>query len=114
MTALDRSLRTPGFAAAPDRLLGAVGWPAALFLLALLIAAVRIGHQPEFDELYHVLAARGWLETGRFAIAEGEYNRTSLFTLLIAGLFRLFGESIVVARVPSVLAYAVLVAMFFA
>src|SRR3954470_6390570 len=98
MTTLDRSLRTTGFAAAPDRLLGAVGWPATLFLIALLIAAVRIGHQPEFDELYHILAARGWLEKGRFAIAEGEYTRTGLFTLLIAAFFRLFGESVVVAR----------------
>ena len=124
MTALDRTLRTTGFVAsqelsngapaAPDRLLGAIGWPAALFLMALLIAVVRIGHQPEFDELYHVLAARGWLETGKFAIAEGEYNRTGLFTLLIAAFFRLFGDSVVVARVPSVLAYAVLVSVFFA
>ena len=111
MTALDRSLRTNDLAAPAT--LGAV-WPAVLFLVALLIAAARIGHQPEFDELYHILAARGWLETGRFAIAEGAYNRAGMFTLLIAGFFRLFGESVVVARVSSVLAYAVLVAMFFA
>ena len=67
MTALDRSLRTNDLAAPAS--LGSVAWPAALFLVALLIAAARIGHQPEFDELYHILAARGWLETGRFAIA---------------------------------------------
>ena len=112
MTALDRSLRTNDLAAPAS--LGSVAWPVALFLVALLIAVARIVHQPEFDELYHILAARGWLETGRFAIAEGAYNRAGMFTLLIAGFFRLFGESVVVARVPSVLAYAVLVSVFFA
>src|SRR4051794_19709663 len=123
MTALEPSFRTtdgaasPGLShatlASPQRHLGAIAWPIALFVAALLISAIRIGHPPEFDELYHVLAARGWLETGRFAIAEGEYNRAGLFTLLIAAFFRLFGESIAVARVPSVLAYSILVSVFF-
>src|SRR5829696_3595499 len=75
------------------RSLSASTGPVALFLLAIAICLIRTGNQPEFDELYHVLAARGWLETGRFAIAEGEYNRTGLFTLLIGLLFGAFGES---------------------
>jgi 4-amino-4-deoxy-L-arabinose transferase-like glycosyltransferase len=123
MTALDLSARTTGGTSAHglahdtlasrQRHLTAIAWPVVFFVAALLICAARIGHQPEFDELYHVLAARGWLETGRFAIAEGEYNRTGLFTLLIAAFFRLFGESLAVARIPSVLAYAILVPVFF-
>ena len=93
--------------------LSAAAAPVALFLVAVAICLVRIDRQPEFDELYHVLAARGWLETGRFVIAEGEYNRTGLFTLLIGWLFKTFGESLPVARAPSVLAYALLVPSVF-
>lgn len=87
--------------------------PVAIFLLAILICAPRLGNPAEFDELYHVLAARGWVETGRFAIAEGEYTRASQLTLLIGVLFQVLGDSILVARLPSAAAYASLATLFF-
>ena len=88
----------------------------AVLLLMSLAAAVRmvdIDRLPSTDELYTVLAARGWAETGAAAIGEGVYGRAQLFTVAIGYLFRLFHDSIVVARLPSVVAGSLLVAGVF-
>jgi uncharacterized membrane protein len=66
-----------------------------------------------FDELYHVLAASAWLTEGELQIAEGQYDRAALYTKLIATCFALFGESLVVARLPSLLAGIALVVSVF-
>jgi 4-amino-4-deoxy-L-arabinose transferase-like glycosyltransferase len=90
-------------------------WMAPLLLFALALA-MRLAHLDDFatfDELYHVLAARGWLAEGEMRIAEGTYERAPLYTLLVAQFFALFGESLEVARVPSVLAGAALVVLVF-
>lgn len=77
----------------------AIGALAALFRVGLLNAA------PEFDELYHVLAARGWLETGRPSILDGEYTRGLLFTRAVAEFMSLTGsEDVASARLISVAA----------
>ncbi len=65
------------------------------------------------DEFYHMLAARGLLATGEPRIAEGLYWRGYLFTRLVAASFRLLGESLVAARLPSVIATALLVLLLF-
>jgi 4-amino-4-deoxy-L-arabinose transferase-like glycosyltransferase len=96
-----------------------VEWPAAgtpilVGLAAFAIFCVGLDRPPEFDELYHVLAARGWLETGELRIADGLYERTGLYSILVALLFQLFGESLVVARLPSVAASGILAALLFA
>lgn len=65
------------------------------------------------DEFYHMLAARGLLATGEPRIAEGLYWRGYLFTWLVAASFRLLGESLVAARLPSVMATALLVLLLF-
>ena len=87
--------------------LGSV-WPSAIFVagLALVLRLVVASHESQllWDETFHLLAARSWLEDATFAIADGEYRRSTLFTVLVAEAYRLFGESVFVARLPSVLA----------
>ena len=85
----------------------------AVVLLALALRLVHLDEPPHFDELYHLLAARGWLAEGEFRIAEGVYDRGSAFTLLVASFFAAFGETLEVARLPSVLAGTVLVGLVF-
>ncbi len=87
--------------------------PALLCLAALLLYTVNLDRAPHPDELYHILAARGLLETGEPRIAEGLYTRGYAFTWIVAQSFRLFGESLATARLPSVLATALLVGVLF-
>lgn len=82
------------------------GW---LLLSAPLVVAVavatRVAHLdsgPQFDELYHLFAARGWLETGTFAIEGGIYDRASLYTRAVAATLEGLGDSLSVARLGSV------------
>ncbi|HXE56443.1 MAG TPA: glycosyltransferase family 39 protein [Gemmatimonadales bacterium] len=76
----------------------------AIILLALSVRLAHLDHPPHFDELYHALAARSWVADGSLRIADGTYTRASLFTVLIGAFYRLLGDSLVVARLPSVLA----------
>ena len=87
--------------------------PAILFLIFALLYTASLNKAPHFDELYHMLAARGYLTTGQFRIAEGEYVRAWPFTWLVAQLFRLLGEHLWVARLPSLVAVAAMVAILF-
>lgn len=90
--------------------LAAVG----LFLGSFLLYLVNLDQPAENpDELYHILAARGLLETGEPRIAEGLYWRSYLFTRLVAASFWLLGDGLVAARLPSVIATALLVATLF-
>lgn len=89
-------------------------------LLALLvftgsaaIFSINLDRLPFPDELYHILAAKGLVETGEPRIAEGLYWRGYLQTWLTAWSFRLFGESLATARIPSVLFAAGLVTASF-
>ena len=86
---------------------------AAAILAVLATIATRTGlihGSPEFDELYHLLAARGWLETGRFAILDGEYTRGGAYTWLVAKLFAITGsDSLATGRLVSVAMSALLV-----
>lgn len=90
-------------------------WQIALlfFVGSFLLYLININRFPHPDELYHVLAARGILETGEPRIAEGIYERVYFHTWLIAQLFALFGDSLVTARLPSVAAMAGTVALMF-
>lgn len=87
--------------------------PALLFLAACGLYGIGLDAPPLYDELYHFLAAKSWVANGTLAIADGFYERTSLFTVLVGELFRLFGADIVVQRLPSLFASALLVACFF-
>ena len=76
---------------------------AFLFILSILVRLPDLDQLARFDELYTLLAARGWLSEGVPRIAEGIYSRVELYTIFIAGWLKLFGDTLVVARVPSVL-----------
>ena len=65
----------------------------AILGVALLFRFGLLGTQPSFDELYHLLAAQGWLETGRPTILDGEYSRVKMFTAAVAAVFQLTGDS---------------------
>jgi hypothetical protein len=91
-------------------------WPAALLLglASLLLYGINIERASHHDELYHVLAAKGLLETGLPAIGEnGQYWRGYPLTWLVAQSFALFGPSLAAARLAPVLFMAGLVALLF-
>jgi hypothetical protein len=88
--------------------------PLALFLIGLALYSINLDKPPRFDELYHMLAARGYLEHGEPRIAEGVYTRARYFTAVVALLFDAVGESFVVARLPAVVCGSLLVASLFA
>jgi hypothetical protein len=83
--------------------------PILIGALALAVRLIALDHTPWFDELYHFLAAQGWLAEGQLTIAEGTYDRAALFTIFTAHWMGLFGEDLVVARLPSVIAGTLLV-----
>ena len=85
----------------------------ALFVGSLLIRLIDLGSPPEFDELYTVLAAHNWSIDGEPRIGEGLYDRARLYTMIVAWFFNGLGESIVVARLPSVIAGSLLVVAVF-
>lgn len=87
--------------------------PTLLAAFALALRMPNLDQGAHFDELYHVLAASAWLTEGDLRIAEGHYDRAALFTKLVATCFALFGESLVVARLPSLLAGIALVVSVF-
>jgi hypothetical protein len=87
---------------------------AAVGLVALVPRAVRLDRPPQSDEMFNILAARALVEEGTLRINGGEpYTRAVAFTQLLAALFRAFGESLAVARLPGVVAGAALVVVLF-
>jgi hypothetical protein len=97
---------------------GRSGWsgaaaPLAVGVLALAVRLLHLDYPPFIDELNHVLAARALLEEGTLSFGGDPYVRARGFTYLTAGMFRLFGESLPVARLPSVAAGAALVVLLF-
>jgi 4-amino-4-deoxy-L-arabinose transferase-like glycosyltransferase len=101
---------------APSRLQpAAIAGPLAVFAIALIVRLIGLHHTPYVDELNHVMAAHSLLERGTLELAPGgePYTRARLFTWLVAALFRVFGESLAVARIPAVLAGAALVTALF-
>lgn len=87
--------------------------PALIFVAFCTFYGFGMTHPATFDELYHVLGARGWLEHDGPVIAEGVYNRAQWFTWIVSQSFRIFGEGLVVARIPTVLPMAGLVVAVF-
>ncbi len=87
--------------------------PLCLALAAGLLYSINLGRLPQPDELHHAIAARGLLAHGIPSIAEGQYDRVLLHSWMVAGAYALFGDSLAVARLPSVLCMAVLVGLMF-
>jgi hypothetical protein len=92
-----------------------MSWLAPLLLgaLALAVRLPNLDHVAHFDELYHFFAAQSWLADGQLRVADGLYNRTPLFTIFLAQWLGLFGENLVVARLPSLIAGVALVLLVF-
>jgi 4-amino-4-deoxy-L-arabinose transferase-like glycosyltransferase len=89
--------------------------PVLVFVLAVAARIPHLDHVPHKDELNHVLAARALLERGTLEIVAGAvpYDRAWGFTYLVAGIFRVFGESLVAARMPALIAGALLASALF-
>ena len=91
----------------PETLFSPVRWPVALLLAigAMLLLPVIthsiLAHPPEYDELLHVLAARGINEAGVPGIADGLYTRAELYTRLIAWVTGFSDNELVAARLPA-------------
>jgi 4-amino-4-deoxy-L-arabinose transferase-like glycosyltransferase len=88
-----------------------------LVILATIMLTARLlylDHAPYVDELNHALAARSLLEDGTLSINGGvPYTRAWLFTYLVAAFKAVFGQSLVVGRIPAVLAgLGLVLAMF--
>ncbi len=89
---------------------------AALLTAAALVLCLRFPNPtPQFDEFYHLLAARSLLHDGDLTINDGArpYTRAALFTYAVAASQSVFGETITAARVPSALTGALLVGAVF-
>ena len=80
------------------------GAVASLVLLAM--AWPFVDHMPLYDELVHFLAARNVRDHGLPMIADGFYERAKLFTFIVAGAITSFGDTLVAARIPSLVASA--------
>ncbi len=91
------------------------GWPACLFLLclAVIVRSVHLDLPAYTDELYTMLAARGWLEHGVPTIGAGVYDRAWLYSVIVAQFLSAFGDSLVVGRLPSLIAGSLLVIAVF-
>jgi hypothetical protein len=92
-------------------------WLQLAAVIALALAA-RLAYQNptvHFDEFYHILAAQSVVDDGSLRIADGDgYTRGRLFTYMVAASYKIFGQSIASARLPSVLAGSLLVGLVFA
>jgi hypothetical protein len=92
------------------------GWLSlgAIAVIALGVRLIQLDHPPFIDEFNHIFAARSFLSDGTLTVASDEpYRRARLFTYMVAAAFRVFGESLVVARVIAVLAGTALVTLMF-
>lgn len=83
---------------------------AVAFAVRLLASAAAPMHP---DEPYHILPARSWLEDGSFRLYQGEYVRAKAYTVITALGIQLFGDTIVGARMPAVIAGAALAPLVF-
>jgi 4-amino-4-deoxy-L-arabinose transferase-like glycosyltransferase len=88
---------------------------AAVTAVALAVRLIHLDTPPFVDELFHVLAAKSYLADGTLEIADGSrpYVRARLYTMLVAGMFAWFGEGLVQARIPAVVAGALLVGVVY-
>ena len=70
-------------------------------LVAWVSRTLFLEHEPVQDELYHLLAAKSWVEDGSFVIADGEYARARLFTVFVGSVYSVFGENLTAVRTAS-------------
>ncbi len=92
-------------------------WAAVLFAAVAAAAVLAIltrnllHHSPGYDELLHILAARGVAETGQPSIAAGIYTRAALYTHAVAWAKNFISDDLIAGRVPAWLGALLLVAL---
>ncbi len=94
----------------------AQGWLATLVIgaAAFLLYSINLERLADADELYHILAAQGLLETGEPSIGEdGRYWRGYPLTWLVAQSFAFLGPSLTAARLPAVVFMTALIVALF-
>jgi len=90
-----------------------LGLSALIFLLAVVLRIGLLNIAPEFDELYHLLAARSWINEGTLAILDGVYERGAYFTKAVAAVMGAFGEDLATGRLLTVLVGGLIPVVFF-
>lgn len=92
-------------------------WTAAILVacagvgLLLALAVPLLDRAPVYDELLHILAARGLLAEGQPVIADGGYFRALAFTQLVAASLSKFGDNLWSARLPALVPCALLIVL---
>jgi len=92
------------------------GWlaPIIVGLLSLLLYGSSLDRPPHNDELYHMLAAQGLLETGEPSIGEeGRYWRGYPLTWIVAQSIDFFGPTLAAGRLPPAIFMSGLVVLLF-
>jgi len=86
---------------------------AAVIGAVLLPALTRmlLDHAPLYDELLHMLSARGVIATGEPVIDSGTYPRAELFTRSVAVALERLGDNPVAARLPALLSGMLLIGL---
>jgi hypothetical protein len=87
---------------------------AIVFALAFGVRAANYQNDPITDELYHLLAAESWAADGSLAIADGEYRRAALFTMMVGMVHSLTDGSVDAIRIFCILVGSLLVATVYA
>lgn len=93
---------------------GVLALCAVAFLAAASLAILTRNlshHPPTYDELLHILSARGVVETGKPVIAQGLYDRAELFTRAAVAFRHLTSDELIAARLPALLAALALTAL---
>jgi hypothetical protein len=84
-----------------------------VFVIAIAVALPGLDHVAQKDELNHVLAARVLVGDPLENLPASWNERGWGFTYLVAGMFRVFGESLVTGRIPALVFGAMTVAALF-
>jgi hypothetical protein len=90
-------------------------WPVfAVFVIAFAVRFTAGTTLPLFqDEPWQLMAAQSWNHDGTFRVDQGTYTRAAYYTVLVAWFMEALGETLAVARLPSIIAGAALVAALF-
>lgn len=80
-------------------------------VLLLLLTPRMLDYPPFYDELLHLLSARGVVATGEPIIDSGVYTRAEFFTRVVALALETWGDNPISARIPALASAAVLVAL---
>jgi len=86
-----------------------------VFAVALSIRIIdQAGLPPHPDDLLHLYAARSYLDHGTLSIFSGVYLRSADFTYLVAASLKVFGDTLLAARLPALVCGAGIVACAYA